>query len=437
MKSLLTWVRTNLAIVLLSLVVVVVLPAGWIGSSLWTSRIVRTQASEASQAYRELNQQSVSYRLPSLTPDETPIELTREPNPKLTEWFAEELEARQREAELVVQRAVEFNRDKHEVLVEGLFPQPADERQRPIKALELAEALVGTADRPSAYQRLLDAIRAGGPVDPQRLLDALQDLRLREVEKFRAQFGHTDLTPEVQAQISELLVKHRIGEYQRRAQEVSVYATLDQIPLAKPGAGGRPATVPSPPPTTAECFAWQFDYWVIESLLQAIASANTIDGELAPVPESVVKRIISIELDELPIFGNEALVTASPRAPRSQPGIVPIRPTVSVTGRVGSTDNQLYDVRVATMTLIVASSRIPELFDALARTNFMTVLDADITEVDPYEHLAQGYYYGEDHVVQLRLQIETIWLRSWTVPLMPPPVRNNLGVVAQAEGGSR
>ena len=58
----------------------------------------------------------------------------------------------------------------------------------------------------------------------------------------------------------------------------------------------------------------------------------------------------------------------------------------------------------------------------------MTVTDVDLYEVDIWEDLERGYYYGSDHVVRAVLSIETVWLRSWMKDFMPSTVRTALGV---------
>ena len=104
--------------------------------------------------------------------------------------------------------------------------------------------------------------------------------------------------------------------------------------------------------------------------------------------------------------------------------------SVSHTGR---RSNHLYDVRHARLTVDVESRRLPELINALSRTNFMAVLMVTITDVDEHEMLRQGYLYGRTDVVQAELLIETIWMRSWTTELMPQEIRYQLGVDKRPE----
>ena len=64
------------------------------------------------------------------------------------------------------------------------------------------------------------------------------------------------------------------------------------------------------------------------------------------------------------------------------------------TGPVGRACGVDYDVRKAKLLLIVSSAKLPEFFDAVARTNFMTVTGIAMEKVDSWGELANGYYYG-------------------------------------------
>jgi hypothetical protein len=58
----------------------------------------------------------------------------------------------------------------------------------------------------------------------------------------------------------------------------------------------------------------------------------------------------------------------------------------------------------------------------------MTVLDCQVQDVDEYAALLEGYVYGSGDAVRVDMLIETIWLRDWTVPLMPAEVKQALGL---------
>ena len=51
---------------------------------------------------------------------------------------------------------------------------------------------------------------------------------------------------------------------------------------------------------------------------------------------------------------------------------------------------------------------------------------------DPAQDLREGFWYGGDALVEARLTVETVWLRSWQKPLMPRKVRDALGIAPDA-----
>ncbi|QYU66940.1 hypothetical protein J4558_18530 [Leptolyngbya sp. 15MV] len=183
-----------------------------------------------------------------------------------------------------------------------------------------------------------------------------------------------------------------------------MYATEDVLPATLPRA------IPNEPPAVTTAFLWQADYWMVSDLLLAVATANSRDGKLLSVMEAPVKRIESITLE--PLGGQRSSSGEEGMPPRAR----------SFTGRVGGGADGLYDIRHAQVTLIVSSERLPEVLDAFSRTNFITVVGVELASVDARAELDRGYFYGPDHVVRATLEIETVWLRSWMQPLMPPEV---------------
>jgi len=79
---------------------------------------------------------------------------------------------------------------------------------------------------------------------------------------------------------------------------------------------------------------------------------------------------------------------------------------------------------------LASYEKLPALINSISSYNFMTVLDADIYAVDQWEQVENGYYAGTDFAVRVELEIETLWLRSWTKEFMPASVREQLGVAA-------
>ena len=104
---------------------------------------------------------------------------------------------------------------------------------------------------------------------------------------------------------------------------------------------------------------------------------------------------------------------------------VPLDFSYSFTGR---TSNPLFDVRPVELELIVDSEKMPEVFDALARYNFITILNVRVATVNLFDAIRSGYFYGSKPVSRIWLDLETVWFRAWTTEFMPPDLKAALGV---------
>ena len=80
---------------------------------------------------------------------------------------------------------------------------------------------------------------------------------------------------------------------------------------------------------------------------------------------------------------------------------------------------------------MVETAHIPAVMDALAQRNFITVIKSEIEPVNSFDALRDGYFYGDDPVSSLELELETIWFRQWMSPFMPDDVKQALGVPLQ------
>ena len=176
--------------------------------------------------------------------------------------------------------------------------------------------------------------------------------------------------------------------------------------------------------------------WIDQDICRAIALANAKAS--AGVPESVVKRITKIAI-------RPALYSTGDQAP--QPALFdagddkpPLDFSASITGRVSGPGrrNRWYDVRPVTLEIVVSSARLPQFVNALSATNFIAVLDLDLTKVEPLADLREGFDYGDEHVVRASIVVETIWLRDWRKQAMPMDVQKALGMVegVDAPGGA-
>lgn len=465
MKGVLDLLKKNLIIVISVVLILVFLPVGWVFSSGWNKK-VRTQATQAYSTTRSDLQRvgSVTYALPAVLTGEQSLTETRPPNRAVTEFYQQQSQVRLAQVRDVVERGTAFNRRNHRELVTGLFPKAANNNALRRQGLEIAEQIAGTRDaagnvvRPSVYDTLLRRLNAGGPPDPAELGAVLAEFATRQQERFAA--GSTDgrLTESQTQQLGQDLVRRRLQEYAGRAKSLAFYTSLDAIrgadtaQMQDSGWSRIPSVAPSQSEITeADAFVWNWDYWVVTDVLEAVALANTdrISGAM-PISEAPIKRVERLRISEIRLPAAAAAGDAmgdmgdmggfgSDRDSRgggfgspdmSGFGAESAAPgAVTHTGRSGDSS---YDIRRVELTVIASSQNLPRLFDALGRINYMTVTGVNLQPVDVWADLDQGFFYGEEHVVRAVISIETIWLRSWTLPLMPDRVRQAVGAAAES-----
>lgn len=448
MKNILAWVKSNVLVVVFSLLIIICLPAAFIGSSMWRDKIINERRADAEKKYGEVQALNVSYTLPSYEPGKEGVTVKHAANTQLTTWFKTERDRLQQASATIVKRALDFNqgvgpdaaavgRSPYRPLVDGLFPSAGNKSQEMAKLNEMEEALLGKRNWPNPYTQLLESVRAGEPADPIRLAESLIDFSTRETEKITA--GKRSLTAEEQAELTKQLAERRLGEYQNAAKNISVYATMDSLPVNR---GVSVIPVGRIEPDLIEInqfFKYQWDYWVLSDFLAAVKLANTdSSGRSTNIEQSVVKRIDSIALfpanglgrrdSSEPMLDPMTGMPMDTSAAAPAGGLAPINPAISLTGRESTPANTMYDVRNIEVSVVASSARLSEFLDAITRTNFMTVLDMDLTAVDKIADLKLGYYYGTEHVVRATLTIETVWLRNWMQPLMPKDIQAALKV---------
>lgn len=235
------------------------------------------------------------------------------------------------------------------------------------------------------------------------------------------------------------------------------------------------------PPKPDQLWEGQVQLWIMRDIMQAIANLNRVeqgievaqaDGTTSTKPatalNSPVKRLLRLETlpgyvglhtiggvfdeqgDSAALnptgrfggrggFGDEGGFGAGGSAGRDSASVYtdpplerkPKKPTeraedhfgISPTGRVS---NAVYDVRHTRLIIDIQWDKLPALMQALRELNFMTVVKAEVQDIDEYEVLRQGYVYGQSDVVRADLLIESLWFREWTGELMPKTVREKL-----------
>jgi len=430
------WVCGHLVAVVCVLVVVVSLPVAYVMSGKWGHKVREEIQKKIEGESKKVERQNVSYSLARLSPGMEAVEVNRPPNDRVTDWFGARLEEMRGEGERVTAEALAFNRRGHVVLVEGLFPEPGNSDDRRLKPYEFLRALMGYRKSPSVVDVLMERVNGGVPPDSLRVATKLQDERTRFVADLERKRGPgQNLSEDEQKELTAHLRESRINEYRRQAGRLGLYVD--------PGMLGEALEIPQSEPATApplsHLFEKQWNVWIASDILDAIALANTDErGRPMRVGEAVVKRLLSMKIklggtskwNEFPYEGEETVKDRD--GARGEDGLVGVRDEMSLTGRYTHPDNDLYDVVEVRLEVIGDATRLPRLLEAFSETNFMSVLDMDLEAVDVWKDLEDGYVYGDGSIVKATLTIETVWLREWTVPMMPAAFREGIGAKSPA-----
>ena len=227
-------------------------------------------------------------------------------------------------------------------------------------------------------------------------------------DRFTSQNADGELTEAQQETIEREVQAARVAAAAQHAQNLSIFADMSVFDAV-------PAVLLSEPSTQAnesDVFWWHASYWALNDLFDAVETANTVSGSRLPVEDAPIKRLLSIDMGGLvPVPSGES---AGSKA--------------SHTGRVPSQPEQPYLLRHTTLSMIVDAEAVVNVIDAFSSVNYITVVGIEMTDVDPYAALNQGYYYGTQSVVRLELTLESAWLTAWLSEFMPAGVKRQLNV---------
>lgn len=422
-----TWAKSNWLILVLSGVSVAALPTAFYFSSKMHKDLIKIQQTKANADWTGVSGYEVTYTIPAVRPGQEQFSEKAPLNQKLIDLIQIKRNEVKVESAKVGAAAAKFNEGqggerRHKPAIEGVLPKYVGS----VRVLQLDMLRWFTQ---TAYPALLTRVNAGAPPDVNRVVKELTESQGIVKNRMLSTTGAPALSPEQQTELTKQLLTERVNAYRRQAAKLSFYAEprniidMPMAPLAQQSL-----------PTLATFWDWQVKYWIYDDVLSAIALANTsrIPGGPEGVAGSVVKRVLKVGVDPLTTMSDvpddvppvdENVMTPTSSEP------IKLNEALSVTGRVNAPDNQFYDVRNLKIELVVAPERLPVFFDALAKTNFMTVLLCELEEHPILEDIKEGYFYGDEHVVKATITIETLWLRAWTTKYMPESVKRALSVL--------
>jgi hypothetical protein len=447
MNVVLSWIKSNVYTVIFLAVMIAAPVALWVLSGRMNAAVrtdLQTRTGKISELDR-LEKTKVELRIPG--PDNPHVSATIPVNRRFLERYQEVVNEISEDADQIRARVVDMNRQDRGVLLDELFPDPPSYLRE-----TLPEKMFRNLMR--AYEQLLKDCEAGAPPSVDDMLSDINSARERYMTQSLMRAAG-DLDEDEQNWLTEQLTKTRLSIYAETADSIKLYATLADLNI--------PDESEKPPSAEGEdntlMFDWQWQYWIKQDIMKGLYAANEPYGSVVDAP---VKRLVNLlVLDEPVPQGSSSASTGSsrsggstggfgpaggtsgrrsggrkPAAPKGPAGAavdpsreVPLDYGVSFTGR---TDNALYDVRDVRLEIVVDTAKIPEVFDALARQNFMTVINAQVDEMDLFAAIRDGYFYGTAPVSLLTLDIETIWLREWTAQYMPTELKQALGIRIEA-----
>jgi hypothetical protein len=426
MNAGLAWIRTNIATVAFLVVMIAALVAMPILAS-------RLNAGVRARLDSRVNDLAKLEKLGKTAVDGRTILV----NQKLLDRYLEVVGTKRQDADRVYEAALAHNRKGRGVLLDALFPEPPL-AQREVLRKQLHDELM------RAVQRLLAEIRAGEPPAPADVLAQLERDRVAFLANTLQKEEGAALTDEEAEKLRDHMTGRRMVIYEDCANLISVYVPVAALNL--------PVWNQQQQPTPTELFSWQWQYWILEDLLRAIAAANEGSASVHVAP---VKHVTSVVIEPYgsrdpsggessgggggrgsgaPGLGaGEGRRAAAPTAGAAAAPADPakeIKPDYSLTF-TGRFSNAVYDVRHVQVSLVLETARLPSVLDRISAQNFVTIIDLVLSEVDPYAAMRDGFQYGQAHCTRVDLVIETVWLREWTAPFMPDEVKQALGVPVQ------
>jgi len=428
MRKTLDWIRTNVVVVVagaVAIIGVVGLPivAGSMNASLQKDMAAR------SQQFNTLSDlQRTDVTLPSADAGAAPATHQVVVNAALLERFRAVNLSAQQDSDQVTEAARKHNQRTHQPALAGMFPSCA-QTAKEVMPRRFHGALA------EAYASLTARVRMGPAPASDELLDEIERRRRQFITNTLFKAEADKLTPEEETKLNEYLAQARISAYTRAAEDLLFYSDPNVLPV--------PQWDQSRTLSWVEMFGWQWDFWVVDDVLTALAAANGAQGNVLRSP---VKHLLGVWID--PIAGGSAGGSEPSGGsgfgfgqdnPGGQPGAAqgpvpmpadpkgpfPVDFAVSLTGRK---TNPFYDIRNVQIDLVVATPEIVTVLDAISQQNFMSILDVRLSQIDVAAAARKGYFYGAAPVSRVTLQVETIWFRTWTGPLMPDDLKKALGV---------
>jgi hypothetical protein len=466
MKNVLAWIKANLVTVVSAVLMLVSIGViGWAVS--YGGGAAKEASAEVTKMARDLDSHTnVTVPFPPEDVDAPPEDISGITITKATLKHLDEVYGKMnREYDKTYKPFVQINQQGHYLLVPGVLPTTDASHLRHEARTAYRDAFVRMFEPYDENMPGAPRLNASGPLSPDELQFELQ--RVAEGYRpstYKASAGGGGLSEADRKAIEGQKAERAEEMLLDQARSIHLYADTNILSSGFPfQVGGW--SMATGLPTFKQIWDGHMELWVQQDIVRAIGLANEVDKADRSVIDSPVKRLISIDvipgyvgLDTLGGMGVKGSIKTSSTGsgtaqyggggqvsvgyggggaqvggPQGAPAAVAGSPDDALSvdynaGPSGRTSNVIYDVKHARMVAIVDYQQLPKLFDAISEVNFMSVLDCQITDVDEYDALLEGYVYGSGDAVQVDMLIETIWLREWTRPWMPDVVKEHLGI---------
>ena len=336
--------------------------------------------------------------------------------------LAEKLAA---EKSAVLRAAAESN--IRELLVLQSLPNavgntPFEFKERYLKTIVAFPKSIGAGQPPTAAE--IDAAKA-------ELWETQYKLNIRRANGVVDPIDEADKKKAFDREVLDLAEKEKY----RRAEQIKVYLAPDAV-QASPGI----ATAGGLAPSRKTMWYAQLTLWLQTDIGLAISAANAPYRNVVTGP---VKNWISLRVDPYRLAAAPAGSVGGGYS-GGYPGATPVAaPTASEEPRfdlspTGRVCNSLYDVLPFTLVVDVEANKIPAFLQELGRNRLITPTSVKLQPLNSNLLLTSpsNYVYGLEPVARVTILAEALYLRSWTMDLMPDEVKtNDLGIVISSPAG--
>lgn len=340
-----------------------------------------------------------------------PIKLTLFPNRERIDKGNEIKDAIHEQAQKIKTETAKNN--AHEQLAEGVLPQPGEKR-----------FLFATAYQEMMLKTLPADLKSTMPPTDVEIHDAADLLwNNNYVNRIVKVSGKAVNQDAIVGDWREAAAKLPESMRLQRASDARIYISPDAIALSR--------TILNSPSGPRESEIWyaQNMLWVEQDVIAAI---NRMNADSKSVMESPIKHLIQLHVADdqnqyvRPATGGMPGGGMSGQGGQAADGGGFAR---SVTGRMS---NPTYDVIDFTLTINVDASKIPAILAELERGKLITVQQVNASAVDGAAAAESGLIYGDVPVAHLVIHGEDVFMREWTTPWMPDPVKATLGITVAA-----